>query len=585
MKLAFRLLGIAAAVAAIVSMTGCPTPGNNNGGQTGPVTPTGVTVTGDRDDLPEGAQRQFGATVTPAAAPQAVTWTVEPTAAGTAVGGLLVLTGASEGDTVTVRATAVGHPTVYGTAVITVAAPVTPTSVTVTPDQVLLGEGGRMQFSAEVGPTGAPQAVTWGVEPPAAGTIDEDGLLQLTGASEGETVTVRATATGHSDVSGYVEFDVAQTIRITLTGVPSEYHGDSADVELRHDGRRVAGGYEVLTATTAFYSLYDDETDAAFGTPGTYEILLTVWLDNDSGARTVYRIASHQITVGDNEIAWEDFDELPPINITVTGILAGYHNTDGWMALTVPGGNVFNDTVSEAEAEITGASETFTLPGVVLPGTFDVFLAFLSADGAVLYTAPARHITAATHAIPWTAFVLVPAITITVTDIPQDYHGGEGLMTVVAGEDDYFLGIPGTIGASTEFSVWYVQPGIFDVVLWLEGETEEGTYLAENVNVTATGTTIPWASFIQPDSGSAMTVTVTGITGYDGETATLTLFDSDGQADEAEATVTDGSAVFRFWDAGPETYDLELSFDGGGTYELEGETLYDGIEIPFDSFD
>jgi|GEM_PF-4945112 len=95
----------------------------------GPPTPTpppaSVNVTPSTADVVQGQTQQFSATVLPAGAPQAVTWSVDPEAAGTitqgAAGGLLTLAATATG-TVTVRATATGTTT-YGTATVTVIPP------------------------------------------------------------------------------------------------------------------------------------------------------------------------------------------------------------------------------------------------------------------------------------------------------------------------------------------------------------------------------------------------------------------------------------------------------------------------------
>jgi len=185
-------------IVSIVFSEGVPEP-------TPPPAPEAVTVYPSAPTVTQGQTQQFTATVLPAGAPLGVTWSVEPEtagtitqAAGTTLGGLLTLTGAAAGDTVTVRATAT-DTAIYGEATVTVRP--APDSVEVYPPTAEVMQGMTRQFTADVLPAGALQAVTWSVEPETAGTITQTegttpgGLLTLAGTAEG-TVTVRATATG-----------------------------------------------------------------------------------------------------------------------------------------------------------------------------------------------------------------------------------------------------------------------------------------------------------------------------------------------------------------------------------------------------
>ena len=81
--------------------------------------PESVAVSPATASVYQGQTHQFGATVSPAWAPQLVTWTIEPGTAGTISGtGYFTLSATATG-TVTVRATAAGTD-VYGTATVTV---------------------------------------------------------------------------------------------------------------------------------------------------------------------------------------------------------------------------------------------------------------------------------------------------------------------------------------------------------------------------------------------------------------------------------------------------------------------------------
>jgi len=193
--------------------------------------PTSVNVTPPTASVEQGLTQQFAAAVLPTGVPQDVIWTVEPPAAGTiTAAGVLTLTGATPGQTVTVKAMA-ADTTVSGTAVVTVTAPYIPPpppeTINVTPNTVYIAQGLTRQFSAAVLPIGALQGVTWTVEPPTAGTISEIGLLTLTGATAGQTVTVRATA---------MESEIFGTATVTVTVPPTSVNVTPPTVRVAQGG-------------------------------------------------------------------------------------------------------------------------------------------------------------------------------------------------------------------------------------------------------------------------------------------------------------------------------------------------------------
>jgi len=101
------------------AITACDSPT----GGTPPVMPASVTLTPIDAYVVAGGTQQFSAAVTPAAASQALTWSVVPETAGSITAGLLRLSGAHAGQIVTVRATASGHAAIYREATVTVTAP------------------------------------------------------------------------------------------------------------------------------------------------------------------------------------------------------------------------------------------------------------------------------------------------------------------------------------------------------------------------------------------------------------------------------------------------------------------------------
>ena len=165
------------------------------------VQPQAVTVTPPVATLAWGQTQTFTAAVGPEGASQAVTWSITPAGAGTFAGNVLTVpAGAPVGDA-TVTATAAGYPAVYGEAVVTIVQYIQPEAVTVTPPVATLAWGQTQTFTATVGPEGAPQAVTWSVEPPGIGTFADNVLTIAAGAPLGDA-TVTATAAGHPGVYG-----------------------------------------------------------------------------------------------------------------------------------------------------------------------------------------------------------------------------------------------------------------------------------------------------------------------------------------------------------------------------------------------
>jgi len=217
----FGIIALAALIGlGIVSCTGDNTPVEP---PQPPATPTKVTILGVTDDLARGGQRKFTATVEPSGVSQDVEWSIiSPSPRGdiTIVNGLLVAD-AEPGTSITIRATAKGYPTVDDEKTITVGQPVTPTDVTVTPQNVEVSAGGQRLFYATVNPEGAPQKVEWSVEPDEAGSIT-DGLLTVSeGAQPGNTITVTATAVNHPQAIGTATVTVSEPSKVELTGTVS----------------------------------------------------------------------------------------------------------------------------------------------------------------------------------------------------------------------------------------------------------------------------------------------------------------------------------------------------------------------------
>jgi len=592
MKNKLKLLGIAALAVAIgFSMTGCPT--STNGGNGDPSAPASVTVTPAVITVAQGGQQQFTATVGPEGVPQAVIWTVEPANAGTIDNGLFAPT-AAPGTQVIVRATATGTA-VSGTATVTVGQPVAPASVTVTPASAYVGQGGQRQFTAMVEPEGAPQAVTWSVAPTGAGSITTGGLLTVTGASVGDTLTITATAVNHPAVSNTASVTVPEPISITVTGISGQYNNRHGQIRLwcPDAGNWVAGHSSWVSNSEATFTLWDWNTGTQFAIPGDYDIRLEFG-DRYDGDLRVYRIAEINITSGTNTIPWSTFTFMPPLTITVTGIPNQYHGSWAEMGLVIPG--TMNDVAWVGDTYIPGSSMTFTLYGAS-PGLYDVIFVdahfFEGMDNFGMYRAPSRNITAGTNSIPWSAFASVPpSITITVTGIPVEYRNGSGGIDLICAETEDWVdwGWSGTgiTGDLAIFRFFFVDPGTYDVWLWIQGSNRWGEAIASAMNITAS-TTIPWSAFDFTDGGEILSVTVTGIpTRYHDDWGDLFLYlpGTSNRVASAEGMVRDASTTFRFWDGfDPGIYDVVLRLnDFGVRYILPSRNITAGVSIPFNQF-
>jgi len=592
MKNKLKLLGIIALMTIIgFSMTGCDSPTDSReDAPAGPVAPASVAVTAPAATVAQGGSWLFTASVGPTGAPQAVTWSIDTANAGTiTTGGLLVPT-AAVNTQITVRATAVNHPSVFGTATVTVGQPITPTSVVVTPASAYVVQGGQRQFTATVGPEGAPQAVTWSVAPTGAGTITAGGLLTITDASVGDTLTVTATVVNHPAVSNTANVTVPEPISITVTGIPSQYNNRWGRIRLWcPDAGNIVASASGVSGSEAAFTLWDWNDDGRFATPGDYDVRLEFG-DRYDGDLRAYRIAEINITSGANTIPWSAFTFMPPITVTVTGIPSRYQgdNIWGFVAFMVPG---TTNEIAGDEAAITGASATFTLTGIVT-GTYDVFLAFMDEPDILgIYNVSARNITTS-NTIPFNQFaVLPPSVTITVTGIPVEYRNGFGEIGLICAETgdwfDWGESAVSITGSSAAFRFWFTDPGVYDVLLWVQGSARWGEGIAPARNITAT-TTIPWSAFDFTDGGEVMSVTVTGIPErYHGDWGDLDLYipGTSNRVAGAEVYSVGSSTTFRLRDVEPGTYDVVLWLnDLGVRYILPYRTISAGVSIPFGQF-
>jgi hypothetical protein len=211
-----------------------------NAGQEEIPTVNAVTVSPGETTFTKGGTRQFTAGVSGSNNPaQAVTWTVEGGGEGTGISdtGLLTVAANETAASLTVRATSTVDTAKSGTATVTVNSGQgevpTVSAVTVSPGETTVTCGGTQSFTAGVSGSNNPaQTVTWTVEGGGEGTgISETGLLTVAAGEPAASLTVRATSTvdtaisGKADVTltgGEPQFPPTGLISVEFTGLPQD---------------------------------------------------------------------------------------------------------------------------------------------------------------------------------------------------------------------------------------------------------------------------------------------------------------------------------------------------------------------------
>ncbi|MBV8673798.1 MAG: hypothetical protein JOZ33_10220, partial [Acidobacteriaceae bacterium] len=189
--------------------------------------PVGVTVSPATATVPIGGKQQFTATVANTSN-TAVIWSLSGsgcsgTGCGTITTGGLYTAPASVPNPaqVTVKATSVADPTKSGSAVVTVALPV---SVSISPKSVTVPAGEQKQFTATVSNT-SNQSVNWsvsgsGCSGAACGVVSSTGLYTAPTTVPSPAV-VSVTATSAADPSKSATAAVTITPAVTVTVMPA----------------------------------------------------------------------------------------------------------------------------------------------------------------------------------------------------------------------------------------------------------------------------------------------------------------------------------------------------------------------------
>ena len=307
-------------------------------------------------------------------------------------------------------------------------------------------------------------------------------------------------------------FTPLEEVSITVTGIPNRYIGDvDGNMRLKHPGtlNQMSGTWSWISSSSATFTMR--------ALPGTYDVHLRFWYDNDWSLLRAYSAPLVNITVGGNTIPFTAFEIFEPMTITVTGIPGRYAGGEGGIILNTPG---FIDWIADGWVwPIEGSSATFAV--FTMPGTYDVALYFEFETGDddwdfVLYSVSRRSITAGANTIPFSAFSRVPQMSITVTGIPSQYVDAgswgwvelmlPGTENVVAGSEARVRGASLTM----DLFAWHIEwvfntPGTYDIILSLSDGTRR-EYFAPSRTLTAGTNTIPFSAFTLVPSGFAETL-------------------------------------------------------------------------------
>jgi len=571
-------LSAAMAIITVFSFTVCKNPATGTEESNEPVS---VSILPAAPTVAQGGQQLFYASVSPARASQDVTWSVIPSNAGVITEeGLLTVSVLSTtvGNTFIVKAAATGT-NISGTATVTVGPPVTPTNISVTPANIYLTQGKQQQFSAAVGPAGAPQEVTWSISPTGAGTITSGGLLTVTGATTGDTLTVTATAANHPSVSGSTTVKVPEPITITITGIPSQFNGEYGRIILCDPltGNWLANGSTWISGTSATFQMHNEYSGGSFASPGDYEVQLrfdSAW----------YHIPIIGIPEGSSTIHFSTFTTIPTINIVIEGIPAEYNNDSLGISFKYASGSM------GTSAKVINSTITYLLDSSYV-GNITILLRFGDWENGDIYRLD-RNFNTGTHYIQFSTFTYVPPINITVTGIPSEYNGlyydvdllNPGTLNRIGN------GWGQTTGSSTTFTLRGVFPGTYDIVIYLYDKDDmRALYRASSRTINPGTNTIPFNQFtlVPP-----LYIIVTGIPSrFHGDWGWLVL-NTPGTWDESgwgEELISGSSVTFKVWMLNniQGTYDVYLHLHANDECEefiIPSRYITDGAVIPWSDF-
>jgi|GEM_PF-2536943 len=271
---------------------------------------TGLTVSPSSSSVARDGTENFTATVLGVNdPPQTVTWSIDEAGrhVETAINTNGVLTVAADESlgTLTVRATSTFDTSVSGTATVTVLIPVV-TGVTVSPATATIPSGGSANFTATVlGDNNPPLTVTWSIDEAgrnAQTSINHNGVLLVAATESISVLTVRATSTLDTSISGTATVNVLRTDldgNVIVPGTNLASQLDWVRNNAQSSGRYLIeiSGHEVLSPQT----LPTDRTNLTVTLRG-IGIMRTVNLIADG---SIFTVDSGVTLVLDNNVTLE----------------------------------------------------------------------------------------------------------------------------------------------------------------------------------------------------------------------------------------------------------------------------------------
>jgi uncharacterized protein YjdB len=361
------------------------------------VSPTSATVV-------QGGTEQLTATVdVSGGAAQTVTWSSSDSSGNVTVdgNGLVSVASNTTPGQYTVTATSTVDSSKSGSATITVTAAPVVNSVTVSPANATVVQGGTEQLTATVDVSGgAAQTVTWSSSDSSGNvTVDGNGLVSVASNTTPGQYTVTATSTVDSSKSG------SATITVTAAPVVNSVTVSPANATV------VQGGTEQLTATV----------DVSGGAAQT-----VTWSSSDS---------SGNVTVDGNGMV-RVAPNTAPGQYTVTATSTVDSSKSGSATITVTAAPVVNSvTVSPTSATVVqGGTEQLTATVDVSGGAAQT-VTWSSSDSSGNVTVDGNgKVSVASNAVPGT-------YTVTATSTVDSTKSGSATITVVSDIDVYTVTI------------------------------------------------------------------------------------------------------------------------------------------------
>jgi len=369
--------------------------------------------------------------------------------------------------------------------------------------------------------------------------------------------------------------DFISDIYITLTDIPSEYVSS-----IRNSGVMVLAAGAGETAAAGIRTMTDDDgtssatfrmrthADISFTTPGTYGNFLSFGFGR-------YLVSSRSITEGINTIPWSAFATAPAgdqqVAITVTDIPDRYIDSDGFIALQIPGVPGGSTAAFSSEVvQITGSSATFTMRTTFdltfyAPWTYRVFLGIIDDDDYEAYVS-LRNIVSGANTIPFSAFgpedtlPSLPASTITVTGIPAAHNDSItriDLINPATGNSvDYHIGM--VLHGSFTANLGTIIPANY--IVRLEIFTVDGVFQFDTAprSIVPGTNTISWGTF-----GVVTNIIVDGMGAYNDRRVLMELLNPATNALVAGGfgTVTSGTLSVGFTGVPDADYIVRLDIE------------------------